>query len=317
MFDNGFAQNGYQTAPFGGYNVFGGYPAQQAPQPVVFNQLLTADQMQQLQKSPQTFNTKLTQDEYLRAICTHKNLQNQITLEPVGNGRFRCSVCQAEFYMWDTNTSMDEIKQICDNFHDLLQTIKTYYGNVPPNLADFYLMIGFIKKVPMLWTVAKNYFEKVTSQTGYNQQDATQNGFAMMGNVFGNSSWGAMGNNGYYQQQPMMAPPMAQAQMPQPGFQGYGQPQPIQNPMGQPQQPQNPAFGVMQQPNQTPQYGFNQGYAQQPSANPIGYVDPTAQQAPMPTPPSPAPAPAPQNPNMTSPVQPAADNKANVEKKFK
>ena len=85
MFDNSYGN--FPGQMYNGY----GY-AQAAPaQPPVFNQLLTAEEISKLQKSPQQFSTKLTDDEYLRSLCTHKNQHNQITLEKLPNNKYRLS----------------------------------------------------------------------------------------------------------------------------------------------------------------------------------------------------------------------------------
>jgi len=303
-----FGPFGAPQQPFGGF----GYQNQAPVQPPVFNQLLNADQISKLQKAPSQFTTRLTEDEYLRAICTHKDLNNHITLDfNSSTGKYRCSVCGAEFYLVDVNESKENIDQSCYNFYDLLQTIKTYYGNVPESMSDLYLMLGFVKKVPQLWDIAKKYFEKATNQNGYLGYNNDQSGFNLVNTIFGNGALGGIPGMGGFGQNPYYAY-QQQQQMPQ-------QPQPeyYQQPHGYYQQPQQPMYAqtVPQQP------GFQQPQFQQ-SANPIGYVPNDAQQAPMPAPPAPAaaqqqqpvapaPMPAPPaNPNLNT------GDKADVTKQF-
>nr|DAP19639.1 MAG TPA: zinc-ribbon domain protein [Caudoviricetes sp.] len=278
---------------FGGYNAGGfNYAPQQNFQPPVFNQLLNQEEIAKLQKAPAQFSTRLTEDEFLRSVCTHKQ-NNQIALEALPNGKHRCPICGTEFFLLDLNTSESDVEQMCANFHDVMESIKTYYGNIPENMREFFMMIGFIKKVPYLWKVARAYFEKVVGQTGMLQANSDQNGFAMLGNIFGNGAMGGMFGNmgggmpmgGYYTQQQMSGyAPQYQQQgyvgQPMQQVPGMGAYQVPQQPMMQPamngpvpvQQPQfaQPAYGMggMMQP-------------QQPQAmmgNPIGYVDPTANQ---------------------------------------
>ena len=275
--------NPYGASPVAGMTA-------QPPTPPVFNQLLTADEVQQLQKNPNVFSTKLTQDEYLRAVCTHKDGANHFTLEKLPNGKHRCSVCQAEFYLLDLNTSKEEIENTCNNFYDLMQSIKTYYGNAPEAMREFYLMIGFIPKIAQLYQVARTYFDKVTGNFGGYQMSNDQSGFGILSNIFGGGAMGGiapgiggMGAGTYYgapqgwgqpqwgQQQPgwyagAPVPPAAGIQTPVaagvPSVNGGYAPNPV-----------NPALG-MQQPN----YGYSMAgaAAPAPSVNPIGYVDPTA-----------------------------------------
>ena len=303
-----------------------GYVATQPQEPPVFNQLLTADEVAKLQKNPNLFSTKLTEDEYLRAVCTHKDMSNRVVLERLPNGKHRCAVCQAEFYLLDLNTSKEEIERVCNDFYDLFQSIKTFYGNAPAALREFYLITEFIPKVKHLWDVAKQYFEKVTGGYGSLTPNNDQSGFAVLSSIMGN---GAI---------PGMAPTVGPMMYPQPGFPqaGYygGNPIPqasvLQTPQavpGQPMAPQQPVAGAgyaMPQPNAQGMYGYNPATMVTPapsigmqSPNPIGYVDPNAGAYGMPqtpqavnqagqpqsaTQPPPMPAAPPANPNIKADV---------------
>ena len=324
MDGNNFYGNGFGTSY--------GYSPQPQAQPV-FNQLLTADEVARLQKNPNLFSTKLTEDEYLRAVCTHKDHANHITLEKLPNGKHRCAICQAEFYLIDLNTSKEEIEAMCNSFYDLMQSIKTYYGNAPEALRDFYLMIGFLPKIRHLWNVAKTYFDKVTGNYGGLSMNNDQSGFSTLANIFGNGAManaipgigGYGGGVGYYGQPPMnpwyQGAPVPPSAMQTPG---YGVP-----PQGQvpPAQANPNMYGPQNPVAQNPVYGYNPMYGPGPaptvsvnpmqSPNPIGYVDnpqrdftqANTQQTPVsPTQPPMPPVPQPQNPNI--------ENKAEVSKTF-
>jgi hypothetical protein len=323
---NGF----YGNNGFGGYGAptyGGGYPygaPQQPAQPPVFNQLLTADEVAKLQKNPNLFSTKLTEEDYLRANCTHKDHQNHITLEKLPNGKHRCSICQEEFYLIDLNTPKEDIEATCNNMFDLLQSIKTYYGNAPETMREFYLIIGFLKKIPALWNVAKTYFDKATGNYAQFGPNNDQSGFAVLSNIFGNGAMAgiAPGMGGYYGQQPgwYSGAPVPQGAMQTPGY-GYGYPA---QPQGQMPPAQAPAPGTSVMQPQAPMYGYNPNvYGPAPGApmasapgNPIGFVDNSQQrdftnQAGQPTSPTQPPMPAaPQNPNLEQ------NNKAEVGKTF-
>lgn len=266
-----YQQNPYQmNQGMGGMQTFnqqqpyGYYPMnQQQPQPSPNEnvQFLTAEEMQELQKHPQSFQAKLTRDEYLRSICTHKDKNGRFAVEDLKDrpGHCRCSICGAEWNMIDVQAPDGEVDRICSDFYDLFQTIKSYYGNVPMSMKEIYLISGFISKVPQLWKIAKKYFEHSVGGSfgGQNVQNTDQYGFNVLANLFGNPGMATMpGYNPYYQAA-QQVPPMGYYQQPQ---------QPMMN-----QQPMNPQ--PMMQPQQyaqAPTYGMNPQAVQQ---NPIGYVD--------------------------------------------
>ena len=322
-----FNQLNQQQPMYGAY----GYAQPQQPQQAMpFNQLLTAEEMAKLQKSPEVFTSRLTENEYIITGCTHKNKNNCIILEQRSNGKHYCPVCGAEFYLLDVNTLDSDIQQTCQNMYDLLQSIKTYYGNPPQSMRDFYMMTGFILKIPKLWDIAKNYFNKAVGNTMPAQQGGEQSAFTTLSNIVGPAGITGLvpGMGGYYQQ-PQMNPLYYQGQQGQPLYQNMQQPQQQMMQQGymvpQPaviQTPPAPQPGQQQmwtqpQPVQTPQ-GPTYGYAYN-NNNPIGYVeqqpqDFTAsqtQQPPVAPPAPPMPTP-PKNPN----VQPANPNKAQVGKTF-
>lgn len=275
-----------QFTPWNG----GGMTYSKNPQPApVLNNFLTPEQIAQLQHNP-TFQAKLSQDEFYRSICTHKN-NNSITLEKLPNGKHRCSTCCEEFNLFDLNTSDEAVEQICNNMYDLLQSAKTYFLNAPEDLRNLYMVIGFIRKVPQLWRTAKKIFEQASNATAFGlQQNYDQNSFQILSNLFGGGMMnGAMGQNNYYYNQPTQVPPMAQYQQPMynPQMQ-QGAPM-QQGPMYNPQMQQNPSESQQQQ---QPYSGYNTSNGNsnyvvpapppppqnnRMMSNPIGYVDPNSQ----------------------------------------
>lgn len=240
--------------------------------PPVLNNFLTPEQIAQLQHNP-TFQSKLTQDEFYRSICTHKN-NNAITLEKLPNGKHRCSTCCEEFTLLDLNTPDETVDQICNNMYDLLQSAKTYFLNAPDDLRNLYMVIGFIRKVPQLWRTAKKIFEQASNATAFGlQQNYDQNSFQILGNLFGGGMMnGMMGQNNYYYNQPTQVPNMAQYQQPNQGY--------PQQPTGQQQPPyqgyntNNGNSNYIVPPPPPPQQ-----QQQNVMSNPIGYVEPNATQS--------------------------------------
>lgn len=253
-----------------------GQPQQQ---PAVLNNFLTPEQIAEIQTLPQTFPTKLTKDEFMRSICTHKN-NNRIMLEQTTNGEQRCALCGKTFFLYDTDTSDETIEAICKNMHDLIQSIKTYMLNAPEALKDIYMILGFIEKIPLLWKSSVKTFEQAFNSSAFGfQQNQNPDSFQMLGAIFGGMGVPGVPGAGFYGQGYGMPPQQGFAPQFQQG--GYGMAQPNVAPPAMPQQqpaPQTPAFGA-----QTPQYGFTQPNYMNPTPtapmaygqNPIGYVEPT------------------------------------------
>jgi hypothetical protein len=322
--------NTYQNP--GVYNPMYGTPTMPAmygqpnqAQPVTMTNFLTPEQQAELRRSGPVFQTKLNVDEYHRAICTHNDGQH-ITLPFNNNGERHCTICSADFYLYPTDTPDEEIELIIKRYHDLLQTIKTYFLNAPEAMKDIYMIIGFVNKTKYLWQTAKKIFEQaqMNNQFGIQNNNVEQNAFAAIGSIFG-TGFGGYGapapapnyyaaNQGYNMQPqygaPMTPPPAA----PSAPVGGYN---PAMN--------VNPGYAMPPAPPTagTPQYGAPAGY---PSPNPIGYVDPNstptqtqnvqlpiaggaatpAPAAPV-TPPTPPAAPV--NPNIKEPAQAAVVDK--------
>ena len=91
----------YQNPAFGmgQQPAFGAnYAAPQQQQAPVLNNFLSPEDMAEMRKNPETFQTKMTKNEYRVAICNHHDpTKNMITLEQLPDGNQHCSICSAEF----------------------------------------------------------------------------------------------------------------------------------------------------------------------------------------------------------------------------
>lgn len=214
MFNNN--QNPFNNNPFGNYGV-PGMTYNTNNQESALNQLLSQEEMNELKKNPQSFHTRLTRDEYLRAICTHKHPNNIYSLEKLPDGRCHCTICDATFKLIPADIDQAEVQRLCDDFYDFFQTIKTYWGNPPQSMKEFYLMSGFPKKMPYLWHVAKTYFDKMwggnNGVLGMQGANNDNNVFQMLNNAFGYGPVGGMmpgaGVSPYYNNGMMYNPPGA------------------------------------------------------------------------------------------------------------
>lgn len=308
-----------------GAPAYSGYGGQQPAQPVMKN-FLTPAQIAELQANPDTtFPLKLSRQEWLKSQCLHKNEQTQtVTLEKLNNGNSRCTICGEEFHLFEPNTDEEDIKKICQNMVDLLQTIKTFYLAPPNEMKDIFLMIGFIERIPYLWQAAVKSMEQATNfgAFGMQQQDPNANAFQVLGSVFGG---GILPGTGFYQQP--VVPPMAMYS--QPGFAPQPTPGLPQAPVQQPQYNPNQQYGFSQQMMQQPTQGVpanGMGYQPppgypNPASNPIGYVEQNqmatqnvqvgGQQQPVVQQPPQQPIAPPANPNIQPPPAPPTPPSSN------
>lgn len=270
-------------------------PMQAAQQPVMeMNNLLTDEQIARLRQNGNQpsgyFFRAPTELDTLRAICTHKQ-NGQITAHPIGDGRFKCDICGEEFTLVDPDETQ-AADAACEKVNDIIQSIKTYYGQATPELAGVYPVINIIKQLPHMFRVAGNYMKSAMPQTN----DFYGNNYYTPSNTYMNLTAGAgipgFDNGGYYgggynggyqqaqpyynqgfqQPTPVMNNPQMQQRNQQPMYPQGGMPQAPA--YGYPQQTQ--AQIQYQQPVQTFQPGYNPAAAQQAApaysaaANPIG-----------------------------------------------
>lgn len=265
-----------------GYNGFMGYAnqMQQAPEKIQMRQLLSADEQDQLRKKNPEFSGRLTKEEGLKALCTHKDARTgAICLEQQEDGSVTCSICGENFHLIETGDgiSMEEIENTCSNFNDIFQSIKLMYGAIPEDVGrNLYLISGFIKKIPSFYAYAKKYFERIGGvNTGVQSYGAGNQAMMAWQNLYGpfggNMGMGGMMNPSMVlqQQQAMQA---QQQQMAQQAPMGMG----MMNPMMQPQQQMaqqgamNPAMGMGMMMGQAPAINYGAPVA----GNGVGYVVP-------------------------------------------
>lgn len=230
---------------------YGQFPTAKMTQP------LTPEQIRELRSTGSGFSLKVDQLEILRSHCTHKDNGN-IALTRNGDGSSTCTVCGATFNLIDKD--VEEVKAIVAAVIDILQSVKTYYLDIPENyVKDYFNMIPYLEKLPKFFEVALHNFNKYESGAFLNQNN----------NMYGFQMLNALTSPGYGNGGMMMGgqPQMGMAPM-YPQQQQYVQPQmgmnmgmnaaPGMNPFGS-AQPMNQGYG---QPQQQPQVQ-NQQPAQQ------------------------------------------------------
>lgn len=242
-----YNNNNQNYAGYGIYpNNMGGTQYGQFPQ-AKMTQPLTPEQMRELRSTGSGFSLKVDPVEILRSHCTHKDNGN-IALVKNADGSSTCTVCGATFNLLDKD--IEEVAEITRAVLDVLQSIKTYYLDIPENyVKDYFNMIPYLEKLPKFYEVALHNFAKYENGAFLNNNN-NMYGFQML-SALTSPGFGQMGNGmmGGQMQQPQMAP-----------MGGYGQPQYNPQPQMQPQMaPGYNPFGGTQQP----QIGYGQPQMQQ------------------------------------------------------
>lgn len=245
--NNGMYNNGMRFTPGTVYNPM---PKAKMTQP------LTREEINALRRNNNNgFSMQLTKDQIIRAKCTHKE-NGQIVLIENQDGTETCPICGTTFVL--SGRTPEEVRQIVQETLDILQSIKTYYIDMPDGVAnEFFNIIPLIEKIPGLYQIALDDFNKHDeTQIGRN---GMENGFNMFNNLTQGGCFGyqpqmnypqpqaygypnqGMNVNGYYQPQMGYTPQQA---MMQPNVQqcnGYINNDPFyNNEVQQPQQNQQP-----------------------------------------------------------------------------
>jgi len=269
----------FNQQPFGQGN-FGGYPQggmQYAQMPVAkMTQVLTPEQMKQLRTTSSQFSLQVDPIEITRSLCTHKD-NGKIALIDNQDGSVTCTICGAKFKLVDWEVV--QVQEVTNMFIDVLQSIKTYYLDIPESyVTEYFKMIPLLEKVPKFFELAYHNFKKYEQGNQF-QQNNGMYGFNMLSAIAGpgmmnpgfnqgQQGFGQGGQQGFVQGGPVGAP------MYQPAG-GYGSPfvsqgYPGQYPQGQ--EYQQPCQPQQQQPVQQ----------QQPAQSvPTGQQGPTVQTTKM------------------------------------
>ena len=251
MFDQTAPQNNPYGAPMNpaGYAYQGFQGA--APAPKIMN-VLTPEEIKELQQERSQFSLGLTLRESMQAKCNHRTAdgtKDSLVFDQE-TGKARCTICGYEFRPVEAETSYESIADASERIIDILQTIKLLYTDLPAEAAaEYFQIIPLIGKIPQLFEfAAKNFAKHEYNAWNYNQYN--MGGISMLqglSNLFGAS-------------QPMYGAPQA----PQQPYGFYGAPQgvpmtpPQGNPFGYPGAgeqavPYQPAAnGYQYTPGQTP-----------------------------------------------------------------
>lgn len=262
----------YYPNQYFGQPQYGVIPQQQPR--AKFTQPLTAEMINKLRSTGDSFEVKVSQEDLWRAACTHKENGNPTLISEgvnpeTGNEILRCTICGESFEMTDVDNK--HVEDAVNLLLNLLQTSKTMYLDAPAKLVEqYYQMIPLLKMFPKLYERSQKNFSMYENALGMvpGQTAVGANGFQIMGAMLSGNPYAGMAY------QPPMAPqPWAQPVAPQMMPQQPVQPQYVA-------QPQMWGGGYQQQPNfQNPlMYGAAQ-VAPAPQPAPAAGVMPTAPSA--------------------------------------
>lgn len=227
-----------------------------------WTQPLTQEDRNMLRSQAPEFDVlSIPKEEMVKSRCAHRDPVNKVlTVTDKGDGTYRCTQCGEEFNIVDITE--DEAEKYVNTLIDMLQTTKMMYLDLPPaTIEQYFQMIPFLKKLPKLYKLAHDTFERATGQSSVGQAYMSGNPWFTMGQAV----------SGVYNGMPGYVPPMNnyqnpyQYQQPQYGYQQAPAPAPYgANPFmqGQPVVPaqQNVPFN----PTYTQQYGYQQNNQQAP-----------------------------------------------------
>lgn len=217
-----------------------------------FTQTLTKDEIDNLRRNDKTLSLKVSKTEMDRAICTHKEPNSaaySVIPAEDGTGDLICTICGARF-----NPDIIDLKKVEESVKDIiniLQSVKLQYVNIPPTTArQYFSLIPFIEKLPMMYKISLENFQRFSPGAQNNQPVYNSNS---MLNAYKN----VVGGYGPYYNPGMNNMPPYQ-------YQGYDPN------MVNPYNPQmNPGYntGYQNYPSQPVQPMMNQPYIQQAPMN--------------------------------------------------
>lgn len=229
--------NNYNQMNYGGYggypqqNMYQGYTGNPPKPPKMFN-LLTAEQKRLLQDNNNKFDLALSDIEIAKAMCTHIDTQTgTIALQQQADGSYSCPICKENFRDRSEITP-EKLRDAVDLATDTMQWIKTLDINhtIPEKaLQEFMITLPLFAKIPTIWEMVNNDFNRIHNGWSTNYSRNSQNGFSMMNNAMAAFNMNPYQNYG--------------------GYGGYPQ-QPINN-FGYSQQPMG-SFGYQSQPQMSP-----------------------------------------------------------------
>ena len=183
---------------------------------------LSAEEERELHKNDSALTLDIPKESIYRAKCTHRNpATKKFDLFPNDDGTVTCRRCGARFTM--VKEDIKVIERITNSMIDILQTIKTAYVDMTPEVVKtYFVMIPFLRLAPDMYKNAISTLSAVTREFGnYGVMDNNQNN----GNYFDllNRASGAAGMNSTLYEDPRTVSPYGSAQTQGMGYGDYRQ----------------------------------------------------------------------------------------------
>ena len=145
------------------------------------------------------FNLNLTREEELKCKCFHKENGN-IVVKDAGDGYAECPICHERFYI--DPLSYEEVEAAVSKIISILQMTKTYFLDCPDNAVEYFYSIALISKLPKLYQIAMDNYQKHVHNNPLVYNNQQPNTFRMYDNIVSPSSYYnnvgmGMGMNGY------------------------------------------------------------------------------------------------------------------------
>lgn len=233
------------------------------------------------------FQLAVTKQDLQNAKCAHRT-PDSLALHPTGNTEpgketeVECSICHQVFNMVD-QMSTDEVQELVNKVHDVMETTKAIWVMMPPNvIVEYFQIEALLKKLPQLWTIAKSQMVQNVEAMYPNARAAGTgyiSGLNVLNNIQANPAMMQYGAPNPYMGQPN--PMMYNQQMAPNPYMGQVQ-QPMYNPAMQYAQ-QNPGmYGQQAMPNQMAQQmtagatGLTNGFGMTEAPTMVNPVQPNA-----------------------------------------
>jgi len=205
------------------FGMGGTYYAQ--PKKIEMHPTLTPEEEAKLrQNNKSTLSFKLEEDEMLAGICAHKsNATKMPDITLLGGTRVKCNICKEEFDLLDNpEIFMSALSIVLSG----LQTIKTYWIDIPPATArEYFPIIPLLKKAPAALQMALDCWNTYQQASQVNTANGYSNSFNVWNQMM--TGYNPMGGFGSPSQQQGFNPQMnTYGQQPQ-QFDTYGYP--VQN----------------------------------------------------------------------------------------
>lgn len=200
-----YNNNNYYGQPIGGNN-FGSFRPQYPINKIPMNNnvLLSVEEINRLQKNNTDFNLNISDIEFLKSACVHRDQSGNLTIEATDDERVRCKICGKSFKM--TSLSDTEIvNKIIDDFISLGETIKLSYVDIPVELREYFKFLPFAEKFRKLSEIALKSYENYAKQNNIQNYASNQSLAYRYQNIYNQPYFRGNMSGGPYQTNNFMA----------------------------------------------------------------------------------------------------------------